>query len=115
MLQYGKRATIDKALSRLVKRGYIIRLTRGLFRREHYDIPLPALAEIAQYKATVFNKMIIAQDIHTANTQLSSTNEKVNDTDPIFATNGRSSSFRCGDTIIKLKGISPKKLEQLKP
>ena len=32
-LNFGKRAAIDKCLSRLVKRGEIIRLARGLFKK----------------------------------------------------------------------------------
>ena len=30
LLQYGKRSAVDQSLSRLVKRGDIIRLTRGI-------------------------------------------------------------------------------------
>jgi len=36
LLSCGKRAAVDQALSRLVKRGDIIRLTRGLFLRDAY-------------------------------------------------------------------------------
>ena len=62
LLSYGKRASIDQALCRLVKRGYIIRLAHGLFRREGSNAPLPPILEVAKYKAAAFGKIIIADN-----------------------------------------------------
>ncbi len=106
VLQYGTRAAIDKALSRLVKNGHIIRIARGLFRKEDYDVPLPPIIEIAKFKAQAFNKEIFTKDVNT---------EAISDLESTFLTNGRSSSLRYGNTFIRLKGISPKKLDRLKP
>lgn len=115
VLQYGTRTAIDKTLSRLVKSGRIIRIARGLFRREDYNIPMPALAEIAKCKANVFDKKIIAKDSNTNNTTLLNRTSTTNNTQTIYLTNGRSSSFYSGNTVITLKGISPRKFKQLKP
>jgi len=107
LLNYGKRATIDQCLCRLVKDGKIVRLARGLFRRQDYNSPLPSPLEVATYKAKVFGKQLVAHDNEAVQTLTFVQQEnKI----PTFIVSGRSSSFRFGKTIIHLKGSSAKKI-----
>ena len=58
LLVYGERGAVDMILHKLVKRGFIFRLARGVFRRGGADLPLPAPFHIAQAKARAFGKDI---------------------------------------------------------
>jgi len=113
LLSYGKRDTIDKALQRMVKRGWILRLARGIFIKPSQDetgLKLPSLLQIALTKAKAYGKELFVHGGNAAhNLQLlSSPPEK-----PTFAASGHSTSFRCTclefkDTRIHFRSASPK-------
>ena len=78
----------DQALSRLVKCGILIRVTRGVFIKE--SSIMPSAMEVARAKARAFGKEIARHGADLAKelglTQVVSQVQK-------FAVNGRSSSF----------------------
>lgn len=53
-LNLGPRTSVDKALSRMVKQEFLVRLTNGMFTRMEFDTVLPEASAIAQYKAKAF-------------------------------------------------------------
>ncbi len=55
-LNLGVRASVDKALQKFVKTGFIVRLTRGVFVRSFGLTKLPTILEIATIKAKSFGK-----------------------------------------------------------
>lgn len=57
-LNFGLRNAVDKALSRLVKVGCIVRVARGVFARADTDPASFTVASIAAFKASVYNKVI---------------------------------------------------------
>jgi hypothetical protein len=57
-LNFGLRNAVDKALSRLVKIGCIVRVARGVFARGDTDPTCFTVASIAAFKASVYNKVI---------------------------------------------------------
>ena len=66
LLHTGWRAAVDKALSRLVAREYIIRLSRGVFIRNDYQVIMPSIDKIANVKAAAFGKHILAHGADAA-------------------------------------------------
>lgn len=110
LLHYGTRAAVDQCLYRLVKAQIIIRLAWGLFMRNEYDDTLlPLASTVAIEKAKAFGRQIISHGIDAAK-KLGLTPA---DNQPlIFATNGRSSSFRFGKNklVIYFKGVSARKM-----
>ncbi|MFA6210684.1 MAG: DUF6088 family protein [Candidatus Obscuribacterales bacterium] len=57
-LNFGLRNAVDKALSRLVKIGCIVRVARGVFARGDTDPTSFTVISIAAFKASVYNKVI---------------------------------------------------------
>ena len=57
-LNFGIRNTVDKALSRLVKIGYIMRIARGVFARSDSQPTAFKVRDIAAFKAGVYSKAI---------------------------------------------------------
>lgn len=113
-LAYGSRAAIDQTLWRLVQKGLIIRIARGLFIK--HDSTMPSLTEIAKAKASAFGRTIVEHGL-TAIHKLELhqyIDDKIQKSDQektvLYACNGRSSSFKCGDTTIKFIGTSPRKM-----
>jgi hypothetical protein len=106
-LGYGARAAVDQALSRCVKNGLIRRLARGVFVKDPDQECTFTPIEIATLKAKSFGHTITKH----ASTIAFELGLKVGDsTEPTFATDGQSSSFRMGDLRIHLKGTAPRKL-----
>lgn len=108
LLNYGTRAAVDQATSRLVKDGEIMRLARGVFFA-------PALGrqkvftafEIARIKAESFGKRIITYAGRAAE-RLGLTYES--ERKLIFSINGSSSSFKFGEAIIHFRKTSARKM-----
>lgn len=108
-LGYGSRAAIDQVLYRLVQKGIIIRVARGLFIKK--DASMPSLKEVAKAKAAAFGR-VIAEHGETAMHMLGLKTEEQGgkEKEVIYACNGRTSSFKFGDIVIKLVGVSPRKM-----
>jgi hypothetical protein len=129
VLVYGHRASVDSALWRLVKSGRIIRLARGVFIRE--DAKTPSAWNVAKVKCNAFGKQIakhgstLLQELEQffysktyertnllqvkLKDTISSSQEQKHTT--VFASNGKTSSFWFGETLIRIKGISPRKMQ----
>jgi len=96
LLSYGKRDTIDKALQRMVKKGWIIRLARGVFIRSAMDgskCKLPSLVQIAQTKARAFGKELFIDGRNGA--QALQLVPKRGEDQTSFIASGCSTSFKC--------------------
>lgn len=65
-LNFGLRNAVDKALSRLVKIGYILRIARGVFARPASPLIVYDVRDIAAFKAAVFNKIIATHGVDLA-------------------------------------------------
>ena len=86
----GTRSSIDTGLHRLVEKGILLRLARGVFMRDQVGNELPSVEEMARLKAQSFNKKIFTSGIRAA--------EKLGLVDGVskeatFITTGCSSSF----------------------
>ena len=95
LLSYGPRHAVDKALQRLVKAGWIMRLARGIFMKtidaktEHM---LPTVAQIAAIKAAAFGKQLF---IHGKNAASHLKLGLFDNDEPTFLVTGYSSCFCC--------------------
>lgn len=104
------RNVIDRTLHRLTRRGVILRITRGIYMRETADMWRPTVEDVAQAKARAFKKDIQFQkaEIHekvSEDTQAESRH--------IFLCSGPTTSFQYGNTRIKFRSVTPRKLRLL--
>jgi len=126
-LNYGKRAAVDKCLSRLVKRGDIVRLAWGLFKNCDGK-PLPSPLTVATHKVRAFGKQIATYAADAAKTlglfsspdqgdysmgnlppeECSFASQSMNEL--VYSINAHSSKFRYGQTLIRVQGISHRKM-----
>ena len=106
-LMYGTRGSIDKALSRLVKRGVIVRLARGIFVRAGSILSSITAFDMAKIKAESFGKQIatwggdLAKELGIMTWQGSK---------KVYCVNGSSSSFKFGDMTIQFKKACARKM-----
>ncbi len=110
-LAYGLRANVDQSLARLVKRGEITRIARGIYIRPKHNRfvgkVLPEPLEIAQTLAQATGSVVQVNGAEAArqfglSTQMS--------TRPVFLTNGQSRHFHIGSLKVTLKHVTPRKL-----
>jgi len=106
-LPFGTRSAVDQALSRLVRRGFIVRLARGVFMRDGPGVALPSLFEIASVKARAFAKVIAR---HGADLAAELALLQAGNPEPTYAVSGHSSSFCVGQTVVHFKGACPRRL-----
>jgi hypothetical protein len=105
-LAFGMRAAVDQALYRLVKRGLLKRIARGVFIKD--GSPDPSIEQIAKIKARAFGKTIIKHCGIIAHELKVLT---MDNPEAAFATSGRSTSFRVGSLKVNFKQISPRKMK----
>jgi len=100
LLVYAERCSVDAFTSRQVKKQFLERLARGLFRVNKPDNPPVSARQIAAIKLRAFGKRIctIAQEFNVS---------PVADV-AIFGTNGRNSSFAFQGKRIILKTVTPR-------
>ena len=106
-LNFGLRNAVDKALSRLVKIGYIVRVARGVFVRPDSEPVTYTVSDIAAVKAAVYNKSFAT---HGADLAHQFGLADVANAEATFYVGGSSSSF---DTIferVHFKRASAKKI-----
>ena len=111
LLEFGARAAIDKALSRLASSGEIVRLTRGVYVRPEQNRfvgqVLPEPYKIAQVIAKKTNEVVQVSGAEAARQLGLSTQVPAQ---PIFLTSGQSRRFKIGGLEITLKHISKRKI-----
>jgi hypothetical protein len=106
-LHFGFRAAVDITLFRLVKRGVIRRLARGVFVRDPKGRVKFTDFEIAKIKAEAFGRKIamhpaaIASELKLADDSFC---------EPTFSIDGRTSKFRAGDRTIRSNECCPRKM-----
>lgn len=106
VLDCGTRAAVDQALSRMVKKGILTRLARGVFAKVVEPETKFTVAEVARAKAESFGKRIF---LHAADAAASLGLHRGNN-EPTFAVSGRSSAFTFGGIVVKLKECCPRQL-----
>jgi hypothetical protein len=108
----GSRDATDQSLSRLVKRGEIERLGRGLYHHpqmnERLGIPLaPDPDEIADALGRQTGSCVVPSGAVAANRLGLSTQVPAK---PVYLTDGRTRQVRIGSTTIQLRHAAPKEL-----
>jgi hypothetical protein len=106
-LNLGTRACVDKALQKLVKTRYLLRLTPGVFVRTFGLVKLPTVLEIAKIKAKAFGKEL---RIHGTDTAAEHNLAAQANQEPTFYVDGSTSSFRYQGQRIHLKKCSRKSM-----
>jgi len=110
-LGLGLRANIDQILSRLIKKGVIVRVSRGLFVRAkmnpHVGPVIPGPYKVVEAYARTHGLAIQVHGAEALRQFGLSTQVSVR---PIFYTSGPSRRFRIGELTVVLKHVSPKKM-----
>ncbi len=106
LLSFGTRSQVDNAVHSLAKSGEIVKATRGVFARRERTQPF-SVVEVATVKAQSFGRRIIS---HAANIAEKIGLLQTRDAEHYFAIDGKTSSFRFGQVVIHLKGISLQKM-----
>jgi hypothetical protein len=105
-LIYGTRNVIDQVFYRLVTYGHVIRVARGVYIKN--TAPMPTVAEVAMVKAAAFCKKI-AIDGPEALCVIGLKDKSHKRY--IFATSGCSSSFRIGNSVVRFRTRSGRKMQ----
>lgn len=97
------------ALSRLVRKGIIVRVASGVYMKgDEYD-SMPELIQVAQIKAKAFGKTLsLDEDAILKGTTVPSVTAGITDT-IVFRVDGYSSSFQYGKTKVILQSANCKK------
>lgn len=110
-LALGTRATVDQTLSRLVKEGFITRVTRGVFVRptqsRYVSKATPEPSKIAEAIAKTTGATIQVHGAEAARRLALTTQTPMQ---PVFHTSGPSKRIRVGKLMITLKHASARKL-----
>jgi hypothetical protein len=111
LLGMSSRASVDQALSRLVKAGAITRITRGVFVRpiesRHLGKVLPEPSKIVETMAKAKGASI---QVHGAEAARRFELATQTPTQPVFYTNGPSKRFRMGKMEVILRHTTSRKL-----
>jgi hypothetical protein len=110
-LAFGFRSAVDRALSRLVKKGTIRRLARGIFARDPDCRRNFSDFEIAKLKAEAFGRKIVKHPFTVAIELGIISNGQA---ETVFSIDGYTSKFRIGDRTIHFKQISSRKMRLIK-
>lgn len=111
VLRYGSRAAIDQALSRLVKRGEIRRISRGLYNypqvSERLGVLSPDPDAIAKALAGETGSRVQAAGARAAN--LLGLSEQVA-ARAVYVTDGPARRVKAGRQVVELRPASPRNL-----
>ena len=111
-LDLGSRDAADQSLSRLVRRGEIERLGRGLYHyprvNERLGIPIgPDLDEIAEALGRQTGSRVLPSGAVAANRLGLSTQVPAK---PVYLTDGRTRQVRIGGVVFQIRHAAPKEL-----
>ncbi len=111
LLKLGSRASVDKALSRLVEEGVIQRIARGVFVRpkksRFIGSVMPDVAKVVEVMARDHGETIQVHGAEAARRFKLSTQVP---TTPVFYTSGPSRELKVGNLTVKLLHASHRKL-----
>lgn len=110
-IEFGSRASVDQTISRLVKAGIIVRVTRGVFVRpkesRFVGKVLPEPQKVAGIIAKTKGAIVQVHGAEAARQLGLSTQMPVQS---VYCTSGPSRRFRLGKLEIRLKHVAPRKL-----
>ncbi len=114
LLQYGSRNAVDLTLHKLVKKGWIFRIARGVFRKTPPWKSPPSLMEVAKVKAKAFGRKIYSYgDVAAYEMGMSkerpSQDNYIETGKAIFYTDGSKTSFQFQEVEVEFKSASPRK------
>jgi len=108
---FGTRASVDQTLSRLVKRGEIARVSRGVFVRpknsRYVGQVMPEPSKVAQAIANAHGETIQVHGAEAARLLGLTTQMPLQS---VFYTSGRNKEIRLGKLRLILKHVAPRKL-----
>jgi hypothetical protein len=111
LVGFGTRAAVDQNLSRLVKRGEVMRVTRGVYVRpkqsKYVGAVTPEPLKVAHAKVLTAKESVQVHGAEAAR-QFGFTTQVP--TTPLFYTSGSNRRFRVGNLRVKLKHVSARKL-----
>jgi hypothetical protein len=108
-LLLGMRGAVDRALSRCVNSGLIIRLARGVFVKDSTFKRKYSNYDIAKAKAEAFGRRILLRPKPLVDPYSNEARKKEEET--LFFIDGRSSQFRVGDCVVQLKQTAKRKMQ----
>jgi len=106
LIQYGTDGIVDSIIYNLVHKSQrIVRVAQGVFAKKERTTPV-SITEVAIVKNNAFDKHVIAAGCELAhNLGIAPPSNE-----PIFETNGCTTSFKFGGVTIKSKGVSQRKM-----
>lgn len=111
LMEYGTRASVDQALSRLTTSGKIVRVTRGVYVRPEQNryvrVVLPEPLKIAKAIAKESKELVQVNNAEAARKFGFTTQVPAQ---PVFFTTGRSRQFKMGELKINLRHVSRRKI-----
>jgi hypothetical protein len=110
LLHLGGRAAVDQALSRLVRRGALMRVRRGVYVRPietRFGRRAPSVSRIVNLLARLRGETITRHGAAAANGLGLTTQVPVR---PVYLTSGPNSSLKVGGQMVELKHVPPKQL-----
>lgn len=103
LLHLGERAAVDQALSRLVKRGQLIRAARGIYVRpvtSRFGTRAPSVERVVEAVAQSKNETVAPQGAAAANHLGLTTQVPMRS---VYLTSGPSRTLRLGKQIVELR------------
>jgi len=103
LLHFGSRAGLDQALSRLTRKGKLMRVSRGLYVRPietRYGLRAPAVGKVVEEIAKLRGESVAHHGSAEANALGLTTQVPVR---PVFLTSGSNRQLRLGKLIAELK------------
>jgi Family of unknown function (DUF6088) len=107
-LRFGLRGAVDRALTRCVNAGIIFRLARGVFVKDTTGKKKYSNFDIAKAKAEAFGRRIVQRPKALVDPYRNEARKKEEET--LFYIDGRSSSFRIGNSTVQLKQTAKRKM-----
>nr|WP_314433972.1 DUF6088 family protein [uncultured Brevundimonas sp.] len=107
LLHLGSRAAVDQALSRLVRRGSLMRAGRGLYLRpveSRFGRRTPGVEKVVQSVGAQRGEVIASAGAAAANALGLTTQVPIR---PVYLTSGRSRTLRLGKQAIELRHAPP--------
>jgi len=107
LLHLGSRAAVDQALSRLVKRGQMMRVGRGLYVRpveSRFGKRAPSASRVVENIAHVTGEAIAPHGAAVANKLGLTTQVPVR---AVYLTSGRSRQLKFGSQVVELRHAPP--------
>lgn len=111
LLQYATRAVVDSVLFHMVNDEEIIRLARGVFVKPHPEVSNITLRQIAEFKASVFDRWLITDAADVARQLELPVGGNAN----TFAINGHTSRFTVFshfNVVLTLRGVCQRKIQE---